>query len=130
MIRGIGVDIIEVERMGRLLDRHGARAEDRLFTASERSRCRGCARIPQCYAARFAAKEAVLKALGTGLSGGISWTDLEVESPGDGPPSVRLRGAARERLRAVAGPEGNLHLTLSHDGGHAVAVAVLESPPA
>lgn len=129
MIRGIGVDIVEVERMARLLERHGARAEERLFTPSERAHCRGCARVAQCYAARFAAKEATLKALGTGLAAGISWQDLEVESPGDGtPPSLELAGAARDRLRAVAGPEGTLHLTLSHDGGQAVAVAVLEAP--
>lgn len=130
MIRGIGVDMVEVERMARLLGRYGDRVERRLFTPGERSRCRRCARVAQCYAARFAAKEAALKALGTGLAGGISWQDLEVESPDDArPPAMRLEGAARDRLRSLAGARGVIHLTLTHDGGHAVAVAVAEGRP-
>lgn len=122
--------MVEVRRISRLLDRFGERAERRLFTPGEVERCRGCADVAECYAARFAAKEAVLKALGTGLAGGISWQDLEVHSPGDGtPPSIHLGGRARDRLRSVVGPAGSVHLTLSHEAGLAVAVAVIEAPP-
>lgn len=129
VIRGIGVDVVEVSRISRLLDRFGERAERRLFTPSERERCRGCPNVAECYAARFAAKEAVLKALGTGLAGGITWQDLQVDSPGGGtPPSIRLEGRARDRLQALVGPAGTFHLTLSHEAGLAVAVAVVEAP--
>lgn len=131
MIRGIGLDLVEVERMAKLLRRHGRRAEERLFTQSERDICRrrrdGRA---ECYAARFAAKEAALKALGTGLSAGVSWHDVEILKRNSGGPDLRLYGTARSRLRELAGSgHVRLHLSLSHETGCAVAVVVVESIP-
>ncbi len=127
MIVGVGIDVVDVGRMRRLLERHPRRAADRLFTPDERA---VCARRPvgaeACFAARFAAKEAFLKALGTGLSGGISWQDLSVTpTTGSGRPTIAASGAARARLDALG--VDRVHVSLSHDAGVAAAVVVLET---
>lgn len=131
MIRGIGVDLVEVERMAELIRRHGERAEERLFTAAERDTCRRRRlRRAECYAARFAAKEAALKALGTGLSHGISWQEVEVLRNDSGDPELRLHGTARTKLRELSGSQNaRIHVSLAHETRTAVAVVVVESFP-
>ena len=123
-VRGIGVDVVQVERLAESLDRFGERMEKRLFTESELEYCRRHKTPLPHLAARFAAKEAAFKAIGTGLSGGVSWKQAEVIQPGGQVPRLRFHGAALERFLALGCRDS--HLTLSHDGGLAVACVVLE----
>ena len=127
MILGVGIDLADIERLRGVLERHGDRFLERVLTARERDYCRRWRDpVPQ-VAARFAAKEAVLKALGTGLSGGIRWQDVEVRRDENDPPRIELRGKAAEK--AAARGVDRVHLSLSHDHGAAVAVAILERDP-
>lgn len=121
MILGIGIDLIEVERMAKALRAHGDRFERRIFTPVERADCEGRA---QAFAARFAAKEACLKALGTGWSGGLSFGQVGVVRAADGRPGLILTGAAA--LRAQALGVRSIHVSLTHEPGVAAAVVVLE----
>ena len=126
MILGIGVDVCEIGRIERALaGPSGARFRARVFTTREVAygRARGRTGL-QSYAAAFAAKEAVLKALGTGWGKGLGWHAVEVVHDADGAPAIVLHGPARllARRRGV----GRTHLTLSHAGGLAVALVVLE----
>jgi holo-[acyl-carrier protein] synthase len=123
-VRGIGIDVCKVERIAESLRRFGARMERRLFTADELAYCRGFKDPLPHLAARFAAKEAASKALGTGIAGGIGWTQIEVVQPGGRVPLLKLSGAALERFTAMGATRS--HLTLSHDGGLGVACVVLE----
>lgn len=123
-IVGVGVDLVETARLDRALSAHGDRFERRVFTEAERETCRGRRDRIQALAARFAAKEACLKALGTGWSRGLSFRQVEVVRDGDGRPSLRLHGAAailaaRSGVRAI-------HVSLTHQPGSAAAVVVLE----
>jgi len=94
---GHGIDLVEVSRMRRILERHGARLTERCFSTDERAYCdRQARRRAEHYAARFAAKEAVLKALGTGWTDGINWTDVQVLRDASGRPGVQLCGRAAE----------------------------------
>lgn len=125
VIVGVGIDLASVERMERVLERRGERARRRFFTAREAARC-GAARAPaESYAARFAAKEAFYKALGTGVGGAGGWTEVEVVSAASGAPSLRLSG--RAAAEAAARGVSRIHLALTHTGGMAAAVVVLES---
>ena len=124
MILGLGVDYVQVARMARFLERFPERGRERLFTARERRWCDGRVGAAECFAARFAAKEAFLKALGTGLASGIRWSEIELVSGDDGRPRLELGGAARERLRAIGGDR--VLVSFSHDGGAAVATVLIE----
>lgn len=124
MIRGLGVDMVQVSRMQDLLERYGDRALERLFTEAERESGRERPRPGEYYAARFAAKEALLKALGTGKSAGVRWREMEVRREDGGDPWLATRGEARRRLEQTGA--GRAHLSLSHEGGQAVAVVILE----
>lgn len=124
MIIGVGVDRIEIRRVAEVLARHPERAARRLFTQAERRSCTPKADPDACFAARFAAKEAFLKALGTGLSGGISWHDVEVAKRDGGQPEIVASGTAASLLRERGGT--SVHLSFSHDGGSAVAIVVIE----
>jgi len=117
-----GVDLVEVARITEMLDRHGERFLERCFTPAERAYSMGRARRTEHLAARFAAKEAVLKALGTGWRSGIAWTDVEVVVEPSGAPGVALAGRAAE-VAAQRGVTGWL-LSLSHAGGFAMASAI------
>jgi holo-[acyl-carrier protein] synthase len=117
-----GIDIVEVPRIARMLREHGERFLERCFTAAEREYCLAGKRRDEHLAGRFAAKEAVLKALGTGWKNGIAWTDVEVVRDQSGAPSVRLHGPAA-RLAAERGI-GVWSLSLSHTAGYAVASAI------
>lgn len=124
MIVSIGIDIIEVYRIGETISRT-PRFLERVFTADERRYCeaKGAA-AAQSYAARFAAKEAFLKALKTGWRGKITWHDIEVVSDADGVPSLKIEGEARRILDALGANQ--IHLSLSHTTEHAVAQVILE----
>ena len=124
MIRGIGIDVVSVARLTGLLERFEERAAQRLFSPEEQQECDGRASKNECLAARFAAKEAFVKALGTGLAGGMRWRDMVVDSDPRGRPELRLAGAAEERFREIGGER--IHVSLSHDAGVAVAVVVIE----
>jgi len=124
-ILGHGVDIVDTDRIARMLDEHGERFLVRCFTQDERDYAAAHPkRRDEHLAARFAAKEAVLKALGTGWSGGIGWTDVEVVRDTDGPPTVRLHGEAA----MIAKRQGvqTWWLSLSHIHSHAIASAIAE----
>src|SRR3954470_20585498 len=116
------MDVVLVERFGRALGRTPL-LTDRLFTSAERVTTSGGPRSAESLAARFAAKEAVAKALGA--PGGLAWHDAEVVTADEGRPTLRLAG----RVAAAAAAAGvtRWHLSLSHDGGVAVAMVVLES---
>lgn len=121
-----GIDLVPVERIQRMLDEHGARFLDRCFTPGEQEYCLGRARPADHLAARFAAKEAILKALGTGWSGGIAWTDAEVITLPSGAPSVALHNIAA-RMADERGIRAWL-LSLTHAGGMAMASAIALGP--
>ena len=123
-VRGIGIDICKVERIAESLQRFGERMEKRLFTPGELAYARQHKDPLPHLAARFAAKEAASKALGTGMAGGIGWTQIEVLQPGGRVPTLNLTGAALARFESIGATTS--HLTLSHDGGLAVACVVME----
>lgn len=108
----LGLDLVEVSRIRDLLERHGERFKERTFSEAERAYCDRNADPAMHYAARFAAKEAVAKALGTGFAEGVSWSDIEVVRADNGQPSIALHGGAAERA-ALLGIQ-RLLLTLTH----------------
>jgi len=124
MIYGIGTDIAAIERFQRFIDEKNTTLLERLFTAQERQYCSARKNGASNYAARFAAKEAFMKALGTGLRDGISWHDVEVVNDSLGKPELILTGRANELYldRGLCGT----FLTLAHDGGVAIATVILE----
>jgi holo-[acyl-carrier protein] synthase len=124
MITGLGMDIVRIDRVWAVLERKGQRALTRLFTAAEAERCRCSKHPPESFAARFAAKEAFFKALGTGWGIGGAWTEVEVISAASGAPGLRLSGRAAE-LAARRGAD-RVHLTLTHSDDSAAAVVILE----
>ena len=126
MIFGIGVDTVDISRFERFVRDGNAPLFDRLFTGGEQQYCAVRKRSAQHYALRFAAKEAFLKALGTGLRDGLSWKEMEVVNDPLGKPGLRFSGRAAELL-AEHGVTG-CFLSLSHDGNAAVAMVVLERP--
>jgi len=124
MIVGIGVDIVEVDRIRRIVERHGDRFVRRVFSEREAAYCRSCVHPEQRFAARFAAKEAVLKALGVGWRKGVSFGEVEVRTNELGAPAVELSGRALELSRELG--VRRLLLSLSHDARYAVAQVVAE----
>ena len=125
MISGIGTDIVAIERFQRFIDENNTALLHRIFTEQERAYC--SARKISCaasYAARFAAKEAFMKALGTGLREGISWHDIEVTNDSLGKPELILSGRAMSLFLDQC--LSSVFLSLSHDAGMAVALVVLE----
>ncbi len=117
----VGADIVEVERVAHLVAKY-ASAEERLFTEGERAYCRGRARRHEHLAARFAAKEAVGKAIGTGVGGRVTWKDVEVVSDAEGPPRIRLHGEASRWAERHA--LAQLEVSLSHTDALAMAYVV------
>ena len=124
MILGVGTDLAEVERIGKSVERFGDRFLARIYTARERSYAMGKANWAERLAARFAAKEAGMKAIGTGLSRGVSWQHLEVINEPSGRPTLRLHGTALE----IANAKGvkRISLSLTHTKEIAFAVVILE----
>ena len=124
MILGIGVDIVEIDKLRLAMIRRGERLRDRAFTRSEIEYCEGRANKFQHYSARFAAKEAVLKAIGTCWRDGVSWQDAEVSNQMTGKPILLLRGRTLE-LANLMGVR-KYWISLSHTDQYAVAQVVLE----
>ena len=124
MIAGIGVDIVDIARIQALLDRYGERFLRRVFTEAESAYAMRGANKAERLAGRFAVKESVMKALGTGKTQGILWRDVETVRGRFGKPEVRLHGQAVKwfKLRGGAG----VHVSITHDGGTAVAFVILE----
>lgn len=125
MILGIGADIIEVQRIQAASERHGARFAKRVLRPAEIAYCDAFSVPWPHIAARFAAKEAVSKAFGTGIGAALGWQDIEVANHPSGQPYVILHDRGRTLMDHRGG--GNLHLTLSHTLNYALAVAVLET---
>ncbi len=128
MILGLGTDLIEVERIQRSLNRFGEHFLQRVYTPAEIAYCQGRQKTAaESFAARFAAKEAGAKALGTGISRGVSWQEFEVRRARGHAPELHLHGRAEE----IAAALGILHLALSltHTRGLALAVVVAEGEP-
>ena len=124
MVIGTGIDIVNIERIERLMGRWGDNFLDRVYTEREISRCQRRSRPSECFAIRFAAKEAFLKAIGSGLRNGIQWTDIEVENDPLGKPLLCLHRKAKEVLQTCR--IERTYLTLSHDQPFAVAHVLLE----
>jgi holo-[acyl-carrier protein] synthase len=131
MIIGIGSDLIDVRRIERTIERHGARFLERIFTRTERAKADGRARRAETYARRFAAKEACAKALGTGLRAGVFWRDMGVINLPSGRPTLALTGGALARLKAItpANCEARIDVTLTDEGPMAQAVVVISAIP-
>ncbi|HSR69714.1 MAG TPA: holo-ACP synthase [Acidobacteriota bacterium] len=123
MIIGIGVDIVEVERMRKAMA-NSAPLREKVFTENEIRYCGERKTQNQNFAGRFAAKEAVLKALGTGWSVGIRWTDVETLPDDRGKPQIVLHGKAKEIYQASGA--NSAHVTITHSEHNAVAVVILE----
>jgi holo-[acyl-carrier protein] synthase len=125
MIVGTGIDIAEVDRIAASIARFGRRFTERIFTPDEIHYCESKANKAERYAGRFAAKEAAMKAIGTGWSRGVSWQDVEVTRVPGGRPTVTFHSKAAEffhRLGAV-----RAHLSITHTKEHAMAQVILES---
>ena len=124
MIVSIGIDIVEVYRIGETIQRT-PRFVERVYTERERAYCesKGAA-AAQSFAARFAAKEAFLKALKTGWRGRITWQDMEILNDAQGVPTLEIRGEARVLLEKMGADK--IHLSISHTTDHAVAQVILE----
>lgn len=131
MILGLGNDLVDIRRIARTLERHGARFRDRLFTAGEQARCDARAEPAAAYAKCFAAKEACAKALGTGFRDGVFWRDMAVSNAPGGRPLLGLTGGAAQHLAGLVPPEHEsvVHLALSDEPPYAAAVVILEARP-
>ena len=117
-----GIDMVDCKRLEEILRRQGDRFLKRVFTPTELEYCRGKKREIEHLAGRFAAKEAVLKLLGTGLRGGMKWTDIEITNEPSGQPRVRLAGQCRSL--AEESKLGQILVSISHIETHAIASAV------
>jgi holo-[acyl-carrier protein] synthase len=131
MILGIGSDLCDIRRIERSLSRFGERFTQRVFTPGERDKSDRRAARAGSYARRFAAKEACAKALGTGMSQGVFWRDMEVVNLPGGRPTLRLTGGALARLQAMTPPghEAVVHVSLTDDPPLAQAFVVIEARP-
>ena len=123
-ILGIGTDIIECLRIAQMIERHGELFIRRVYTEHEISYCSTKKAATQHYAGRWAAKEAVLKALGTGWRRGIRWRDVEVRNRSGGAPIIALQGGAREVFEQSGIQQ--MHISISHCRSHATAYAIAE----
>src|SRR5271157_4706998 len=127
MILGIGSDITDARRIAKVIDRHGDRFLDRVFTPIERARADKRRNRVETYAKRFAAKEACAKALGTGLRAGVWWRDMGVVNLPSGRPTLQLTGGAKKQLAALtpAGYEARIDLTITDEGPMAQAFVII-----
>ncbi len=122
MILGLGTDLVAIHRVEEVLSRHGEQFLQRVFTPTERSECLARTRPVRHLAARLAAKEATMKALGTGWGLGVRWQDVEVRSGGATPPTLHLAGAAKQQAERRGIRQAMV--SLSHDGDYAIAMVV------
>jgi len=131
VIVGLGMDLCDIRRVEKMLERYGERFPRRCFTATERAKADGRAARAATYAKRFAAKEACAKALGTGLGRGVSWRDMGVVNDALGRPTLQLTGGAAARLAHLIPPdcEAHVHLTLTDEYPLAQAQVIIEARP-
>ena len=131
MILGIGTDLANIDRIQGVLDRHGDRFRNRVFTDVEQSKAERRRDVAGTYAKRWAAKEACSKALGTGLAMGIAWKDMSVTNLRSGQPTMQVTGWAKERLDQMtpAGHRAVIHVTLTDDHPWAQAFVLIEALP-
>lgn len=126
MIVGLGTDLVGIERITAVHDRQGIRFLNRVYTPAEQAYCLAAREPGERLAARWAAKEAAMKALGTGWAKGVAFTSIEVIPAGDGvPPRLQLHGAAAIRAQALGATRW--HVSLSHSDGLAIATVILET---
>jgi len=125
MVIGVGTDLIEIARIAQSVERYGERFLRRVFTPREIEYCQRKKNAAESFAARFAAKEAGAKALGTGISRGVGWLELEVtRAPGER-PTLQLTGRAAARARSLG--VAHISLSLTHSRDQALAVVIMES---
>ena len=122
MIVGLGTDIVEIVRIGKMIERHGELFLNRIYTEEEIRYCQRRKESYEHFSGRWAAKEAVMKALGTGFIRGISWQDIEVASHKSGQPAIRLYAGARERARSLE--IDDILISISHCRAYATATAI------
>jgi holo-[acyl-carrier protein] synthase len=125
LIVGLGLDIAEIDRIEAAITRHGAPILKRLYTPAEVAYCESHRNKFERYAGRFAAKEAAMKALGTGWRRGVRWRDIEVIREPSGKPSLSLKGVAK-RIAEGLGAK-NISLTITHSGNLALAEVIFEN---
>ena len=125
MITGIGIDVVQNDRIRQSIERFGERFLNRIFTAAEIEYCKQSGTSEIHYAARFAAKEAAFKALATGWAEGVTWKDVEVVRLASGKPELHLHGEALSR--ATSAGAKRFHVSLTHDQLVSCAVVIFES---
>ena len=131
MIIGLGSDIIDARRIGRVIDKYGERFLNRIYTPAERAKADGRKNRVETYAKRYAAKEACAKALGTGFRRGVFWRDLGVVNLPGGKPSMKLTGGALKRLQAITPPgcKASIDVSLTDEGPTAQAIVIISAVP-
>ena len=131
MILGVGTDLANIDRIAGVLERHGDRFRNRVFTETEQRKAERRKDVAGTYAKRWAAKEACSKALGTGLRMGISWKDMAVRNLKTGQPIITVTGWAAERLKEMTpkGHQATIHVSLTDDHPWAQAFVVIEAQP-
>lgn len=129
MIIGVGVDLVDMRRIERLIERYGNRFIYKIFTKAEQAYANVSSNPIAAYANRFAAKEAAVKALGTGMAGGIGWQDIEVLRAPSGAPSLCFHGKAFERLTASLPPGymSYIHVSFSDEAPYSTAFVVISA---
>ena len=125
MITGIGIDVVQNDRIRDSIQRFGDRFLNRIYTQGEIDYCKKCSQPEIHYAARFAAKEAAFKALGTGWAAGVKWKDVEIERLPSGKPELHLHGEALNR--ATSAGAQRFYVSLTHDQLVSCAVVILEA---
>jgi holo-[acyl-carrier protein] synthase len=121
-IIGIGTDITECLRIARMIERHGELFIERVYTPEEIKYCQNRKQATQHFTGRWAAKEAILKAIGTGWRKGISWRDMEIRNEPGGKPTVGIRGGVKDVVEQLGITD--IHVTISHCRSHATATAI------
>ncbi len=122
MIVGVGTDIVEIPRIGKMIERHGEHFLQRVYTEDEIRYCQRRKESFQHFAGRWAAKEAVMKTLGTGWTRGVGWLDIEVATKRSGQPLINIRGTAREIANHLG--IGDVLISISHCRAYAMATAI------
>jgi len=124
MIIGVGIDIVEVERIKAAWDAHGERFLNRILTEAEKAYCLKFAGSALEVAGRFAAKEAFSKAIYTGMAQGVHWRDIEIINEPSGAPKMTVKGKAAEHAESLG--VNRIHVSISHTHQHAAAVVIVE----
>jgi holo-[acyl-carrier protein] synthase len=127
LIIGLGTDIVEIVRIGEMIDRHGESFLNRIYTEEEIRYCQKRKHCNEAFAGRWAAKEAIMKVLGTGFVRGIGWQDIEVLAEKNGKPYVKMQGGAGEHARRIGIDE--VLITISHCRTYATATAIGVASP-